>query len=88
MWLRNGASVLCKLELALRLFSKGVFMKAAITELTIALETAKTNEPINRAEGNIEQADLEATNAADFRQALAMLTAASNGPIWPKPQGE
>ncbi len=51
-------------------------MKAAINELTIALETMETNEPINRAEGNTEQADLEAENAADFRKALAVLRAA------------
>ena len=61
-------------------------MKAAINELTIALETMETNEPNNRAEGNAEQADLEAANAADFRQALAVLKAASNGPIWPEPK--
>ena len=54
-------------------------MKAAINELTIALETMETNEPINRAEGNTEQADLEAANAADFRQALAVLKAANDG---------
>lgn len=61
-------------------------MKAAINELIIALETVEMNEPVNRAEGNTEQADLEAANAADFRQALAVLTAASSGPIWPEPQ--
>jgi hypothetical protein len=51
-------------------------MKAAITELEIALQTMETNEPINRNEGKTEQADLEAKNAADFRQALAVLRAA------------
>ena len=61
-------------------------MKAAINELTIALQTMETNEPINRAEGNIEQAEHEASNAADFRQALAVLKAASNGPIWTGPE--
>lgn len=61
-------------------------MKAAINELTIALETMETNEPINRAEGNEVQADLESVNAADFRQALAVLKAASGGPIWPGPR--
>ena len=61
-------------------------MKAAITELEIALETMETNEPINRAEGNTEQADLEAANAADYRQALAVLKAASNGPIRSEPK--
>lgn len=48
-------------------------MQAAIVELEQALETAETNEPINRAEGNIEQADLEAANAIEFRHALAAL---------------
>jgi hypothetical protein len=52
-------------------------MKAAIAELEIALETMETNEPINRAEGNVEQADMEAVNAADYRQALAVLKAAA-----------
>lgn len=61
-------------------------MNAAIDELTIALDVMETNEPINRARGNAEQADLEAANAADFRQALAVLKAASSGPIWPEPK--
>jgi hypothetical protein len=61
-------------------------MKAAISVLANALETAETNEPINRAAGQVDQADLEAANAAGFRQALAVLKAASNGPIWPEPE--
>lgn len=48
-------------------------MNAAIAILEIALETAQTNEPINRAEGEIEQADLEARNAVDFIEALQVL---------------
>ena len=60
-------------------------MKAAIAQLQISLETLENNEPINRAEGNEEQADLESRNAADIRQALAILNAAQNGPIWPQP---
>lgn len=60
-------------------------MKAAIVELERALHVAETNEPINRSEGNEAQADLEASNAADYRQALAVLNAANNGPIWPQP---
>ena len=56
-------------------------MKAAINELTIALETMETNEPINRTNGNTEQADLEASNAADFRKALAVLNAVQIEPI-------
>lgn len=58
-------------------------MHAAITELTIVLATLENNEPINRASGNVDQADLEARSAADIRQALAVLKAATNGPIWP-----
>lgn len=61
-------------------------MQAAIIHLSIALETMETNEPINRARGNNEQADLEARNASEIRQALAVLKAASNGPIWPEPK--
>lgn len=52
-------------------------MQAAIAQLTIALETVENNEPINRAAGNIEQADLEAANAAEFRRALSVLQAAA-----------
>lgn len=48
-------------------------MNAAIAVLEMALEVATTNEPINRAEGRIEQADLEAENAVDFRQAIDRL---------------
>lgn len=50
-------------------------MNAAINTLTIALETLENNEPINRAEGNADQADLEAANAAEIRTALAVLNA-------------
>lgn len=60
-------------------------MKASIAALENALEIAETNEPINRREGNIEQADLEAVNAADYRQAIAILKVCENGPIWPAP---
>ena len=58
-------------------------MKAAITQLEISLETLVTNEPINRSEGNTDQADLEAMNASEIRQALAVLRAAEGGPIGP-----
>lgn len=51
-------------------------MKAAIAQLEVNLETLLNNEPINRAEGNTEQADLEAANASEIRQALAVLKAA------------
>jgi len=51
-------------------------MNSAITLLEQALATMENNEPINRAEGNVEQADLEARNAAEYRRALAVLRAA------------
>lgn len=72
-------------------------MKAAITQLQIHLDVLTTNEPINRAEGNTEQADLEAANAAEIRQAIAVLehvplvvdriqevlkASPSSGPLW------
>ncbi|NJO61235.1 MAG: hypothetical protein HC836_24180 [Richelia sp. RM2_1_2] len=50
-------------------------MKAAIAQLEIGLETLVTNEPINIAEGNMEQANLEAVNASEIRRALAILRA-------------
>jgi hypothetical protein len=61
-------------------------MKAAIAQLEISLAVMITNEPINRAEGKTEQADLEAVNASEIRQALAVLKAADAGPIWPEPK--
>ena len=62
-------------------------MKSAITTLEIALETMENNEPINRKEGNEEQADLEAKNAAEIRQALHILRAVNEAhePIYPQP---
>ena len=49
-------------------------MNAAIAQLEISLEALENNEPINRKEGNEEQADLEAKNAEEIRQALVILT--------------
>lgn len=48
-------------------------MNAAINQLEIYLNTLENNEPINRAEGNDAQADLEAASAAETRQALRLL---------------
>lgn len=48
-------------------------MTHAITTLESALRTAENNEPINRREGKVEQADLENQVAIDIRQALAVL---------------
>ncbi len=48
-------------------------MNAAIVTLQIALDVLENNEPINRAEGNIDQANLEAKNAVEIRNALETL---------------
>ncbi len=48
-------------------------MQAAITNLEISLEVLENNEPINRAEGNIAQADLELRSAEEIREGLAIL---------------
>lgn len=50
------------------------------------LDILEENEPIHRAAGNKLHADMDATQAADIRQALAVLQAASAGPIWPEPK--
>jgi hypothetical protein len=50
-------------------------MNPAINELEIRLSVMENNEPINRAEGNIAQADLEAANAASYRKAIEALRA-------------
>lgn len=48
-------------------------VSASVAALELALETMTTNEPINRREGNIQQADLEAANATDYRLAIDIL---------------
>lgn len=48
-------------------------VKAAIAELDIAAQTCETNEPINRANGNSAQADLERSNARAYRGAIEIL---------------
>lgn len=45
----------------------------AIAQLKVALDVVTTNEPINRAEGAIEQADLERESADQFRKAIGIL---------------
>lgn len=45
----------------------------AISQLETALDVCETNEPINRAEGKVEQADLEARCAASYRVAIEKL---------------
>lgn len=46
----------------------------AVAALQAALGTAEANEPVNRAEGDAEQADLEAEVAASIKEAIAILT--------------
>lgn len=48
-------------------------LETAQATLQIALDAVLTNEPINRAEGNIEQADFELLAAKSFRAALKVL---------------
>lgn len=50
-----------------------VSMDAAIAALEVARDVVVNNEPINRAEGNTEQADLEAQSAVEIEQALEVL---------------
>lgn len=64
-------------------YQHSTHMNAAIAQLEISLQTLETNGPINRAEGNIEQADAEAVNANEIRYALAVLRAIEDGK--PKP---
>ena len=61
-------------------------MKASISGLECMLATSERNEIEFRGDGKDELADLEASNAADYRQGIAILKAASNGPIWPEPK--
>ena len=45
----------------------------ALATLDIALSTVETNRPINLAEGNVEQAELEERAAESFRSAMQIL---------------
>lgn len=45
----------------------------AIAQLEISAQVCETNAPINEAEGNHEQAQLERDNAAAYRAAIAVL---------------
>jgi hypothetical protein len=46
---------------------------ASISQLKLALEIAENNEPINRSAGNTKQADMEFSNAEDYRKAISVL---------------
>jgi Defence against restriction A N-terminal len=48
-------------------------VQAAIEELKAAMDVAKNNAPINEASGNLEQAELERKNAAEFQEAIDVL---------------
>lgn len=48
-------------------------MKHVISELEIALQILTNNEPINRRDGNFDQADLQALKIAEFSRALEIL---------------
>jgi hypothetical protein len=48
-------------------------MKSAISILQIAQESLLNNEPINRANGKLEQADLERQSIEDIDKALTVL---------------
>lgn len=53
-------------------FTKGIF-GPAIEALKVDLKTVETNEPINRKEGNTEQANLEHINGISYKAAIAEL---------------
>lgn len=53
---------------------------AAIVTLEIALANLETNAPIHLAEGDLAQAALDAQNAAEISNALALLRTAAQRP--------
>lgn len=48
-------------------------MHAAITYLETSLNVLETNEPINRSEGNVEQADCEAVAIFQIKEGIKVL---------------
>lgn len=54
-------------------------MKHAINELKMILEIAKTNEPIQRSEGNLERADYNRARALDIATTLLILDDLDSG---------
>lgn len=73
---RNGASVDWGMFSGAALDGVG----AAVAELERALDVVATNEPINRAEGNIGQANLEAEVSDSIKEAIGILSEADYGP--------
>lgn len=57
----------------------GADFSKSLATLYIALDTVETNHPINLAEGNIEQAELEERAAEDYRRAISELEAKQKG---------
>lgn len=51
-------------------------MTNAIVALQMRLQVLETNEPVNRAEGNVDQADYERDAIAEIKQAIAVLVGA------------
>lgn len=60
-------------------------MTSAIETLNETLRRLVENEKYCREAGDVEQAEKDAADAAEVRQALAVLRAAYAGPIWPQP---
>jgi len=50
-------------------------LEPAVSELKRSMETLLNNEPINRKEGNVRQANLERNNAQSFGKAIEVLSA-------------
>lgn len=49
-------------------------VQAAVAQLQVSIAQCDSNEPINRAAGNVEQANLEAQNSESMHLAIALLT--------------
>ena len=60
-------------------------MKYAIEQIEGLLQQLEDSEPKSRHFGDIARADAEAVAAAGCRQALKVLNAAADGPVWPPP---
>lgn len=57
---------------------------AAVSVLEVMLEVLENNEPINRREGNLPQANLERSSAVDIRAVLDRLAAPTQAINQPK----
>ena len=56
-------------------------MTYPIAELQVSLDTLLTNEPISRAEGDIEQADKQLVKIVETRRAIEVLNFIQRGDI-------